>query len=236
MIFQLIDQLKINGAKPVEIFMGLVACITAVFFSLCTHEWAHAFAAYKSGDPTAKILGRLTINPIKHIDPIGAALLLLAGFGWAKPVPVNAVNFEHPRRGMFLTSIAGIVSNLIMAFLSVGILALIRHINTASMSNYVLYLCYLLYYFFWFMISVNLVLFLFNLLPIFPLDGFRIVETFTRRDNRFLNFMQKNGLFILLGILLLGVMFPVLDLFGYYLNYGGIALSWPMEKFWGLFL
>jgi Zn-dependent protease len=236
MIIQLIGQFRANGAKPVEIFIGLLACVIAVFFSLCTHEWAHAFAAYKSGDPTAKHLGRLTINPFRHIDPIGAALLLFAGFGWAKPVPVNALNFEHPRKGMFFTSIAGIVSNLIMAFLSVGILSLVKLIDVAAASNYVAYVYYLLFYFFLFMVSINIVLFLFNLLPVFPLDGFRIVETFTRPGNRFLRFMQKNGFLILLSLLLLGVMFQEVDILGYYLNYGSAVILWPIEKFWGLFL
>lgn len=145
----------------------------AIAFSV--HEFSHAFVAYKFGDPTAKRQGRLTLNPISHIDPLGAIFLILFGFGWAKPVPVNYFYFKKPRLAGILTSLAGPVSNLLLAFIGfVAVGILIRfNLRIEIIINF-------LDTFTW----MNVVLFLFNLFPIPPLDGFHIVQDCLSRNNK----------------------------------------------------
>ena len=99
-----------------DTFIYYLSSILAVIFVLCPHEWGHAFAATKCGDGTAKAYGRLTLNPIKHLDPLGFVCCALVGFGWAKPVPINPYNFKNYRKGLFLTAIAGVLVNYLIAF------------------------------------------------------------------------------------------------------------------------
>ena len=101
-----------------DIIISFLAGAVAILFVLCPHEFAHAYVAYKNGDPTAKIYGRMTLNPLKHLDPVGFILFALVGFGWAKPVPINANNFRNYKSGMFTTAIAGVCINLIIAFIA----------------------------------------------------------------------------------------------------------------------
>ena len=105
-----------GGSGSSNYIVSFLLCLPVMFLSLSLHETAHGFAAYKLGDPTAKNLGRLTLNPFKHLDPIGFLCMMLAGFGWAKPVPINSRNFKKPRRDIAISSIAGPVSNLLLAF------------------------------------------------------------------------------------------------------------------------
>ncbi|MFE8697828.1 site-2 protease family protein [Cytobacillus sp. FJAT-53684] len=145
-----------------------VAITLMVAFTI--HEFAHAFVAYKFGDPTAQKQGRLTLNPIQHLDPIGTILIFIAGFGWARPVPVNRYFFKNPRLAGILVSVAGPISNLLMAMLGFLIwYAMLGMGVAAGMSASV-------QVFFNIFIHLNLVLFVFNLLPFPPLDGYRIVE------------------------------------------------------------
>ncbi|MGM9927028.1 MAG: site-2 protease family protein [Bacillus sp. (in: firmicutes)] len=133
------------------------------------HEFAHAFVAYKFGDPTAKNQGRLTLNPAQHIDPIGALFLLIAGFGWARPVPVNRYHFKNPRLAGVLVSLAGPVSNLLLAIIG---FAVVYGTAAAGITDLPFYVSDFLRY----LISINILLFVFNLLPLPPLDGYRIIE------------------------------------------------------------
>ncbi|WP_210610779.1 site-2 protease family protein [Priestia flexa] len=151
-------------AFPLE-YIPYVAITLIIAFTL--HEFAHAFVAYKFGDETAKKQGRLTLSPLSHLDPLGTILLLVVGFGWAKPVPVNRFFFKNPRLAGVLVSIAGPLSNLLLAFLGVlGWFLMLRFgLDTEP-----------IYTFFNLFITINLVLFLFNLLPFPPLDGYRIIE------------------------------------------------------------
>ncbi|MDR6999411.1 site-2 protease family protein [Neobacillus niacini] len=132
------------------------------------HEFAHAYVAYKFGDMTAKNQGRLTLNPLQHLDPIGTILIFIAGFGWARPVPVNRFFFKNPRLAGILVSVAGPISNFVLASLGFIIwYALLRSgMNFPSQ----------LYEFFDLFVRLNVVLFVFNLLPFPPLDGYRILE------------------------------------------------------------
>ncbi|MGJ7920694.1 site-2 protease family protein [Neobacillus sp. LXY-4] len=134
------------------------------------HEFAHAFVAYKFGDSTAKNQGRLTLNPMKHLDPIGTLLIFIAGFGWARPVPVNRFFFKNPRLAGISVSIAGPLSNLVMAML--GFLTWYASVRAGLAEGTLMNLQDFLNIF----IQLNLVLFVFNLLPFPPLDGYRIVE------------------------------------------------------------
>ncbi|MBQ8751580.1 MAG: site-2 protease family protein [Clostridia bacterium] len=140
-----------------------------LFVMMPAHELGHAFAAYKLGDPTAKLEGRLTFNPIAHFDKIGTLMILLIGIGYAKPVPVNPRYFRNPNRDMALTALAGPMSNLLMAIASVGIFALIAPFIGDVMVFNCLYIVFIGVF-----ASVNLGLMVFNLLPIHPFDGSRI--------------------------------------------------------------
>lgn len=144
--------------------------IISIVIGFTIHEFAHAFVAYKFGDPTAQKQGRLTLNPIVHIDLIGAIFILIAGFGWAKPVPVNRHYFKRPKLAGVLVSLAGPFSNLILAFLGFIIIAILIKFNVPVGSNFDLYP------FFQIFIYMNLLLFAFNLIPLPPLDGYRIIE------------------------------------------------------------
>lgn len=172
--------------------------LPGVLIGLTVHEWAHAFAAYKLGDPTAKNLGRMTLNPIAHIDPFGFICLLLVGFGWAKPVPINPRNFKNYKRDEIVVSLAGIGTNLITAFLFTfvfyaGVLLLGLGNNDAFVSIFTG------------IVIINLSLMVFNLLPIYPLDGSHVLECLLgHRFPRFFIFLRQYGQWILIALLITG--------------------------------
>ncbi|GLV46826.1 site-2 protease family protein [Thermus sp. LT1-2-5] len=155
--------------------------LLVLLLSLALHEWGHAYAAFRFGDSTAKRLGRLTLNPLKHLDPWGTLLLLLVGFGWAKPVPIHPLAFRAYRLGLFVVSVAGIVLNLLLAvffaLLVRGLFALdpgavaLAFRGEGGGGVGVLALA------FFYASSINLVLAVFNLLPIPPLDGSKILQS-----------------------------------------------------------
>ncbi|RUS48507.1 site-2 protease family protein [Cohnella sp. AR92] len=160
-------------AYPLEHMPFVIVTMLAAF---TIHEFAHAWTAWKFGDTTAYEQGRVTLNPAAHIDWIGVIFLLLAGFGWAKPVPVRRSRFRQPRLMSVLVTAAGPVSNLLLAFLGlVVIYALVSmgaltNPSDAVRENVSIFMAY------W--IHINVILFLFNLIPLPPLDGYRIVEEF----------------------------------------------------------
>jgi Zn-dependent protease len=134
----------------------------ALILSITIHEFAHAYSAQKLGDPTAKLLGRVTLNPLAHLDPIGTLFLLIAGFGWGKPVPFDARNLDNPKRDSAIISFAGPLSNFLLAIL---LAILIRILPQNEILTVFLY----------FAIFFNLILGFFNLIPLHPLDGFKVV-------------------------------------------------------------
>ena len=148
--------------------MSGIACLIC----LTVHELAHGLAAYRLGDPTAKLNGRLTLNPLSHIDWIGLFLLLAVGVGWAKPVPVDPRNFRNPRKGMAITALAGPASNFLMALLALGIGSVLLWLGPTNrpVAYLLLFLCQLA--------VLNVGLGLFNLIPFPPLDGSRVLEMF----------------------------------------------------------
>ena len=137
----------------------------ALILSLSFHEFAHAYVADKLGDPTARYLGRLTINPLAHLDIAGTVMLLLAGFGWGKPVPFNPANLTNPKRDSALVALAGPASNFLLAYIA-SILLKIGGLSSGA------------YLFLYFLVFYNLMLGFFNLMPVHPLDGFKIVGGF----------------------------------------------------------
>ena len=170
--------------------------IPVVLIALSVHELAHGYVAYLLGDNTAKNMGRLSINPIHHIDPIGMLCLMFIGFGWAKPVPVNAYFFKNRKRDMALTALAGPVSNFIMAFFGAVLLMLIGQIGLFD-GIYVYVNSFLITF-----IRLNVGLGVFNLIPLPPLDGSKILSAVLPEDMYF-NMMQYDryfqmGLMILL--------------------------------------
>lgn len=195
-------------SDPLE-FLKTLACILPVMLlSLTLHEWGHAFAAHSCGDNTARNLGRMTLNPLKHIDPIGFLMILIVGFGWAKPVPVNPRNYRNYKKGEAIVSLAGVTMNLLLALVfSIAFIPLFRMYlsGTYSWLENGLLVQIIMYG-----ISLNIVLMLFNLLPIYPLDGYHVFELLLARRipmNVFI-FLRRYGQYILIGILIL---FRIID-------------------------
>ena len=238
-----------NARNPLDYCVFLIITLVAVCIAMVLHEVAHGLVAKWNGDFTAKNMGRLSLNPIKHFDLIGFVMMMLVGFGYAKPVPVNPYNFKHYRRGMFTVAIAGVVTNLIIAFFStMGFCLMWLALNHAT-SNGVVELCWYVMQFFSVLTSINLSLVFFNILPIFPLDGFRVVEAFTHRGNKFCAFMRTNGQYILWGLVGLSFIvsaassrvslpywFEYIDVLGTYLNFFVTHLGNLFSKFWWLII
>jgi Zn-dependent protease len=178
--------------------LWLIPFIPAILLALTLHEFGHAWTAVYFGDPTPKLAGRLTLDPLKHLDPLGTICLFIAQIGWAKPVPVNPANFNHPRADLWV-SLAGIIANLIQAVCY----ALIWH----ALRNYFPdWIGVGIARFLWLGIMINLSLAIFNLLPVFPLDGSHVVKNLLPLDlsYRFTAFSEQYGAMILMGLLMVG--------------------------------
>ncbi|MDM5190999.1 site-2 protease family protein [Bacillus sp. DX4.1] len=169
----------------------------AVIMALSVHEFAHAYVAYKFGDDTAKRQGRLTLSPMAHLDPIGIIAVLLIGFGWARPVPVNPYNFKRPRLAGILVSLAGPFSNFVLS--AIGLIVWYSLIKFGVLAAIPYAVAETLGQFFQIFIGINIVLFIFNLLPIPPLDGYRVVEDLAPASARAkMTQYEKYGAIILL--------------------------------------
>lgn len=192
----------------------LIARIIVLVVAFSIHEFAHAYIAFKQGDPTAKHQGRLTLDPRSHLDIIGSLALLMFGFGWAKPVPVNPNYLRSgPKAGMAIVAIAGPISNLILAGLgAILIQSLFPLLPVATTATFVGYLVFALQLILTEFVAINVLLFFFNLLPIAPLDGFKVlVGLLPYRQSTTLRQLEPAGPFILLALMLIGG--PILALF-----------------------
>ena len=167
-----------GGGDTAAIIQTLIARVIVLMTAIPVHEYAHAWAAEKMGDSTARYYRRLSLNPLDHIDPIGALMILLLGFGFARPVPVNSLNFNNRRVGTVVTSLAGPLSNVIMALLSMlaaKIIALAYSVTHFGMLVGIFRV-------FLFMVSINLSLAVFNMLPMPPLDGWHAISPLLPRE------------------------------------------------------
>ncbi|MCL2586911.1 MAG: site-2 protease family protein [Firmicutes bacterium] len=202
--------------------VAIIGFLCAITIALTTHEWAHAWAAYKSGDPTAKMMGRMTLNPAKHVEPMGAVMFLIAGIGWAKPVPVNPFNYRNFKRGNFFVSIAGVTVNLIIGFFSSLFFYIIIRFGDPSNVG-----IWGLAFFFQASMFINFTLMIFNLLPFYPLDGYNLLRSFTKPNNKYMHFMRQHSQAVLIIMLLVIVFTGVI---GRMVN----GISDGFEWFWGL--
>ena len=186
-------------SDPARFVVQLLFLIPAFLIAVTVHELAHGVVADRLGDPTARVQGRLTLNPLPHIDPLGAVAFLLAGFGWAKPVPVNAYNLRHPRRDMAWIAAAGPVSNFAVAFVGLVGVVLIQRIGLGAFAaeplGAVLFAVF----------RFNLALGIFNLIPLPPLDGGHFLPYFLPRASwTTLHQLEQYGPMILLLLVMTG--------------------------------
>ncbi len=194
---------------------GFLYMLPAFVIALSVHEWAHAYTAYKAGDMTAYSMGRMTLNPLKHIDPIGLLMVALVGFGWARAVPVNPRNFRNPKKDNIMVSLAGIIANISLALLSVLVVDAVFKISglsdlhlKAAWSYIFVFdnkIANILMYFMSSFVIINITLAVFNLLPIPPLDGSHLLEGFILRNfgPSALMTLNRYGMMILIIVLLI---------------------------------
>ena len=213
-------------SRETDIFVWIsyiLSVAVVIFLSTPIHECAHAVTAVKLGDNTPKYMGRTTLNPFAHIDNIGALLILLFGFGWAKPVQVNSYNFKSPKKDMALTAIAGPISKIVVG--------LVFYIILKAMGNMYISLTSFLYYviiFLQFIVQINVSLAVFNLIPIPPLDGSKLLAA-VLPDRIYYNLMQYERYFSFILILLI-----VTDVLNYPISflYKAIYSFFELITFW----
>ena len=179
-------------------FASMIYRIPALLFAISIHEYAHAQCANSMGDPTARYMGRLTFNPLAHLDPIGAILLVVAGFGWAKGVPINVNNFRNRREGILKVSFAGPAANLFLCFLAALMMALLGRMGMLSDG---------LYRFLFWMQLYNVWFAFFNLIPVPPLDGSRILSELlpAKQSWQFNEIVDRYGFYILIALVFTGI-------------------------------
>lgn len=203
-------------------WLGLLYSLPAVLIALSFHEYAHAWAAWKCGDPTAKNLGRMSLDPFRQMDLVGTVCLLLFRFGWAKPVPINPRNFRHPRRDEIFVSLAGILMNFLLAFIVYGVYVIV--VYKAGWDNEIFQnIVYPI-------ITLNITLGIFNLIPIPPLDGNHVLTAILPGPmTKFNAVIGRYGMVILLALMLTGTV-------GWLLTGVANSILYCYGSFWKLFL
>ncbi len=200
----------LNGRflSPLDWLMDMVLMLPGIVIGLAFHEFGHAVVAYRLGDDTPELQGRVTLNPMAHIDPFGMLSLIVVGFGWGRPVQINPYHFKHPRRDEFLVGIAGVTVNLILAIITTGLIKVLvmlapdfmgtgmgEAVNTVLMN----------------VVLINIVLMVFNLLPVPPLDGFGLLtQLFDLRRMSWYDTVYQNGFIILMALLIFDVVDRIL--------------------------
>ena len=218
----------------VERIITYICVFLAVLIVLPFHEFAHAFAAVKCGDETPRVNGRYSLNPFAHFDVTGLVCFVLVGFGWAKPVPVNPYNFRKYKSGLVWVSVAGVLTNFILAFVAYPLYELSLLLPDLALFDDVLQMT--LFYVF----HLNLTFCVFNLLPFYPLDGFRIIDSTVNHSNPVYRFLRIYGQYVLLGLVLLSFIaswFPqlaFLNVLDFVIGNGAYYLGLPIRLLWGL--
>ena len=222
-----------------SVFLYYLASILALVFVLVPHEFAHALAAHLNGDLTPKYNGRLTLNPVKHFDLRGFVMCALVGFGWAKPVPINTANFRHYKWGLFSTAIAGVLTNYILAFIFYPLAVLSLRLGNNPGYEFLQNFLYMVF-------AYNLSIAVFNLLPLFPLDGFRVIESLTKPWNKVRQFLERYGQMILMILVFesflcriaanINEIFSYFNILGYVMTFAVNIIGWPIKALWGLIL
>lgn len=197
----LISILRDGSMTGTQKLLFILISVFCVLFSLSLHELGHGLAAYIMGDNTAKGRGRLTLNPLDHLDPIGAICLFLFGFGWAKPVPINPYNFKNQKGGMVLTSLAGPFMNLILAFFAMIGVTLLQKMTfvSAGLGFDIAQVCY-------YLTVINIGLAVFNLIPVPPLDGSKVLSA-VLPTNLYFKYMQYERFGFIILIILINLPF-----------------------------
>lgn len=199
------DSLRSGGfSDPITWLSEKLIILPGLVIGFALHEFGHAFVAYKLGDDTPKIQGRVTINPLAHVDWIGLAALFFCGFGWGKPVQINQYNFKNRRTGMLMTAFAGVVMNLLLA----AFFTLVLKLVTVAFGSYTLAsgMGQVVWQMIYYTIQINLVLMIFNLIPVPPLDGFNIIaEIFNFGQTEMYWRIYQYGSWLLVAIIIFGV-------------------------------
>ena len=202
---------------PLYLLAIFITFLMSLFITMSFHEFAHAHAALKEGDVTAKVLGRYTLAPFAHIDVTGLVFLLLFGIGFAKPVPVDSRNFKRGVRSQLRVAFAGVLVNILIGVVACFLYAFLVNVWSALFNNYG-FVSMLYETFFSFLISLNFMFAFFNILPIYPLDGFRVVEALSKTENGYIRFMRRYSFWIILILL-------ITDLLGLYINFFAYGLA-----------
>lgn len=213
--------------------LSYIASFLALLLVLPIHEFAHAFVAVKYGDVTPKLYKRYTLNPFAHFDVMGLVLFCIAGFGWAKPVPVNPYNFKNYKWGCFWVALAGVIANYLLAFLIYPLF------NLSLLVPEFGYFTTVLQTTLFFIYSYSLTFCVFNLLPIYPLDGFRVLDTLNKKRGPVFRFLRDYGRYILIVLFILGIVADytglfMIDILGNVLGLLSSFIGIPIQFFWGL--
>lgn len=203
-----------ESPEQAVILFLITICVFA--FSLSLHEFSHAFAALKMGDPTAKLAGRMSLNPFRHLTISGFLFFVLFGIGWAKPTPVNCLNFKKYKKGTRWVSSAGVLSNLALGLIAAGLYAILM--NTVGVANTAMEYVYILLAT---TMLVNSFLFMFNILPIYPFDGFTFLSTYLKGNSKFLQNSIRYSSRILISVLMICLVVELLfgiDILDMYLS------------------
>ena len=210
------------------VLISIVVYLSVLFIVMPAHEFSHAWAAKRQGDYTAYYMKRYTLAPFSHIDAKGFLFLVIFGFGWAKPVPVDPRNYKRGKWSEVCVSLAGVTTNIIQGIIFCGLYSAFMNFVPATINIYIWYAYYM---FFNYGVIISFSLALFNLLPIYPLDGFRFIEAVTRPDNGFVSFVRRNSFWLFIIVyLFLSAYFDAL----LYPMANGIIGLW--NKLFGLFV
>ncbi len=206
-----------TNQSAIDLVIDFIITFFVYIVSMALHEFAHAYVAYKNGDLTAKIAGRMTLNPFSHLSVSGLLMFIFLGVGWAKPVPINPLNFKKYKKGMRQVAISGVCVNFLLGLISAiiyGILLATVGLNSGAAMT-------LLYNVLLYFMVVNSFLVMFNILPVPPMDGYNFISTFLKNDSKFAKFVQKYSFRIIIGVLLIGSITDLLfgqDIFRIYLE------------------